>query len=256
MTRGQISSSLYYRDSSSFLQPRTDTVTTTEAHADLTVTQKVILAAYSLEKEGQSPFSAEALIVACWKSNKKTFGLKGFAEAYPDSNRVLAVIMGERGLARQGWLNKEGVKLYTLSERGRKEAERIQRGDEPPPKVKVERPRTSPAKVNRDIEKFILRITTTQAIRRFRTGAKFEITFRDACSFWGVADPTDLMAVRKAASSTPEEIARAEELFTGDKLVLSNGQLVTMDELKMISAVHSFLSEQFARQLDLSRVRR
>lgn len=231
-------------------------MTTTEAHIDLTVTQKVLLAAHALEKEGQSPFSAEALIVACWKMNKKTFGLKGFAELYPDSNRVLAVIMGERGLARQGWLNKDGVKIYSLSERGRMEAERIHRGEEPPPKVKTERTRSTPAKINRDIEKFILRITTTQAIRRYRTGAKFEITFRDACAFWGVTDPTDLMAVRKAAASVPDEVARAEELFTGDRLVLSNGQLVTMDELKMISAVHSFLSEQFARQLDLSRVRR
>jgi hypothetical protein len=232
-------------------------VTTKDPQDDLTVTQKVILAAYALEKQGNTSFSAEALIVACWKSNKKTFGLKGFADEHPDSNRVLAVIMGERGLARQGWLNKEGMKVYSLSEKGRKEAERIQRGDEPPPRAKPDRSRApSPAKVNRDTEKFILRITTTQAIRRYRTGAKFEITFRDACAFWGVADPTDLLTVRKAASEIPAEIARADEMFNGDKLVLSNGQLVTRDEIRQIEAVHNFLSDQFARQLDLSRVRR
>lgn len=223
---------------------------------ELTVTQKVLLAAYALEKQGQSPFSAEALIVACWQANKKTFGLKGFVDQHPDSNRVLAVIMGERGLARQGWLNKEGVKIYTLSEKGRKEAERIVRGDEAPPKPKPDRTRASASKAHREIEKFILRITTTTAVRRFRTGAKFEITFRDAASFWGVNDPTDLLAVRRAAATIPDDLARAQELFHGNKLVLSNGQLVTLDEMKMIGEVHAFLTDQFARQLDLSRVRR
>ena len=76
---------------------------------DLTVTQKVILAAHTLEKQGQSPFSAEALIVECWKVSPQTFGLKGFSAIHPDSNRVLAVIMGERGLARQGWINTVGT---------------------------------------------------------------------------------------------------------------------------------------------------
>jgi hypothetical protein len=231
-------------------------VTTHQPQTELTVTQKVILAAHTLEKQGQSPFSAEALIVGCWQAHPKTFGLKGFAEAHPDSNRVLSVIMGERGLARQGWLNKVGTKLYTLSDRGRKEAERIHRGDEPPPRAKPEKTRVGPAKLNREIEKFILRVSTTTAVRRFRTGAKTEITFRDACAFWGLGDTTDLQAVRKAAAAMPEELARADELFTGDKIVLSNGQLVTKDEMKMLEAVHAFLTDQFARQLDLTRARR
>ncbi|CAN5623997.1 hypothetical protein BH11PLA2_BH11PLA2_35380 [soil metagenome] len=257
LTRNDFPSSVYYRESSHSFNPPTHTVTTTQSPtADLTVTQKVILASHALEKQGQSPFSAEALIVECWKGSPNTFGLKGFAAAYPDSNRVLAVIMGERGLARQGWLVKVGTKLYTLSDRGRKEAERIHNGEEAPPKVKAERTRTSSTKVNRDTEKFILRVSSTTAVRRFRTGAKFEITFRDAASFWGVADPTDLISVRKAAALLPDELAKANELFTSDKIVLSNGQQVSTEEMKLLGDVHAFLSQQFARQLDLPRVRR
>jgi hypothetical protein len=235
-------------------------VTTTASPSALafTVTQKVLVASHILEKQGQSPFSAEALIVECWKTSPETFGLKGFAKHYPDSNRVLAVIMGERGLARQGWLTKMGTKLYALSERGRKEAERLLRGEEAPPKPKPERPtRTaSGPKINREVEKFILRITTSTAMRRFKTGAKYEITFRDAAAFWGVADPTNLIEVRKAAALLPEELEKAEELFTTDKIVLSNGQQMTIDEVRMVGDVHTYLSTQFARQLDIPRVRR
>jgi hypothetical protein len=236
-----------------------DPVTTTASPtADLTVTQKVILAAHALEKQGQTPFSAESLIVECWKVSPQTFGLKGFASQHPDSNRVLAVIMGERGLARQGWLDKVGMKLYTLTERGRKEAERILNGEEAPPKQKVDRnrPVASGAKMNRDVEKFVLRVNTTTAVRRFKTGAKLEITFRDACSFWGVADPTNLIEVRKAATTLPEELDRVKTLFTGDTIVLSNGQQVSRDEVNLLADVHSYLAQQFARQLDISRGRR
>src|SRR5882757_5590194 len=82
---------------------------------------------------GQSPFSAEALIVASWQKFPVTFGLKGYAEQYPDSNKVLSSIMGEKGLAKRGWLVKMGQKLYTLSRDGRQVVRRLMQGDEPVP---------------------------------------------------------------------------------------------------------------------------
>ena len=68
--------------------------------ADCTVSEKILLAAFQLEQEGQSPFSAESLIVGSWQKFPRTFGLKGYAELYPDSNKVLSSIMGDRGLAK------------------------------------------------------------------------------------------------------------------------------------------------------------
>ena len=86
---------------------------------DCTVPEKILLAAYQLEEQGQSPFSAESLIVASWQKFPRTFGLKGYADLYPDSNKVLSSIMGEKGLARRGWLSKVGQKMYSLSRDGR-----------------------------------------------------------------------------------------------------------------------------------------
>src|SRR5436305_933516 len=62
--------------------------------AECTVPEKILLAARLLEDKGQSPFSAEALIVASWQKFPRTFGLKGFTDQYPDSNKVLSCIMG------------------------------------------------------------------------------------------------------------------------------------------------------------------
>src|SRR4029078_2310745 len=82
---------------------------------EFTVPEKILMAADHLEKQGQSPFSAEALIVASWQQFPKTFGLRGYTDLYPDSNKVLSSIMGEKGLARRGWLSKMGQKLYALT---------------------------------------------------------------------------------------------------------------------------------------------
>src|SRR5215468_252076 len=98
----------------------------------MTVPEKILLAAHQLEKQGQSPFSAEALIVAAWQQFPRTFGLKGYADQYPDSNKVLSSIMGVKGLARRGWLVKMGQKLYALTREGRSIVRRVmQQEDEP-----------------------------------------------------------------------------------------------------------------------------
>src|SRR5947207_316944 len=99
---------------------------------ECTVPEKILLAAHHLEEQGQSPFSAEALIVASWQKFPKSFGLKGYTDQYPDSNKVLSSIMGERGLARRGWLAKMGQKLYSLTREGRHVVVRLQKGGEEP----------------------------------------------------------------------------------------------------------------------------
>src|SRR5579884_1378433 len=91
---------------------------------ELTVPEKILLGAHALEEAGQSPFSAEALIVSAWQKFPQAFGLKGYAEQYPDSNKVLSSIMGEKGLAKRGWLAKMGQKLYALTREGRRSEER------------------------------------------------------------------------------------------------------------------------------------
>src|SRR5260370_15290215 len=101
--------------------------------AECTLPEKILLAAHQLEESGQSPFSAEALIVGVWQKYPNTFGLKGYAEQYPDSNKVLSSIMGEKGLAKRGWLVKMGQKLYSLTREGRQGVRRLTQNDSPGP---------------------------------------------------------------------------------------------------------------------------
>src|SRR6266436_2358773 len=128
--------------------------------AECTVPEKILLSAHQLETQGQSPFSAEALIVASWQKFPRTFGLKGYADLYPDSNKVLSSIMGERGLTKRGWLAKMGQKLYSLSREGKAAAQRLLQGGEP---VSA----SAPAKMPRELEKFLLGLFGSVAVEKF-----------------------------------------------------------------------------------------
>src|SRR5262249_53592713 len=110
------------------------------------------------------------------------FGLKGFAEQYPDSNKVLSSIMGEKGLARRGWLVKMGQKLYSLTREGRQVVRRLRNdGSDETEAIEV-------VKLGREQEKFLLGLLDSTACLKVAEGRSQELTFADACRFWGITE--------------------------------------------------------------------
>jgi hypothetical protein len=222
------------------------------AVAELTVSQKILMAAYHLTEQGQTPFSAEALIVSSWQEYPRTFGLKGYADQHPDSNRVLSCIMGERGLAHRGWLAKVGQKLYTLSREGRHEVQRLLHGGDEP-SVREEPPARAP--LGRDREKHLLNLLSSTVVQRFAEGLKNEITFRDACRFWGITETYKGDDLESRLDQVPEVVAEVEGRMDGDTLELSNGRLLSKHELRTLNSIHDYLRERFTRHLTLLRNR-
>lgn len=88
---------------------------------ELTTLKKVLIAAAMLDGDQQT-FTAEDVIVRAWRSFPESFGLSGYREEHPDSNRVLAKLMGSLGLCGRGWLEQTNTKTYRLTNAGRKMA--------------------------------------------------------------------------------------------------------------------------------------
>jgi hypothetical protein len=216
--------------------------------AECTVPEKILLAAHQLEEQGQSPFSAEALIVASWQKFPRTFGLKGYTDQYPDSNKVLSSIMGERGLTRRGWLAKMGQKLYALTREGHQVVFRLQAGDEPPPA-------TAPVRIMRDLEKQLLTLFSSHAVTKFEEGLKEELTFADACRFWGITENQHGEALSAKLDRTRAILADVDRVIGTGSAELTNGRSVSRDDLNLLIAVHEYLSERFSRHLSLLRNR-
>lgn len=231
--------------------------TTATVAPDLTAPQKVLMAAHHLESQGQTPFSAEALIMASWSGNFHTFGLKGFEDQHPDSNRVLSCIMGEKGLARRGWLTKVGQKLYSLSQDGQDEVARLLHPPETrPARIRVRAVKVvTKARVNAEQEKAYVHLLGAVAYRRFREGMKWEITFRDACNFWSITDETAGDAVTQAVERVPLLVSEIEQVLENGFVELSNGRTIGKDDLHQLANVHDYLLGQFRRQLSLQRQR-
>jgi len=216
--------------------------------ADCTVPEKILLAAHQLEQEGQSPFSAEALIVASWQKFPKTFGLKGYADQYPDSNKVLSSIMGEKGLARRGWLIKMGQKLYALTREGRHVVNRIMEGGEAPTAVQA-------AKIGRDQEKFVLTLLNSSAYDKYIQNRKSELTFSDACRYWGISESMHGEQIETRMNRTRIQLTDLERSVGPEGLDLTDGRNVGDSEVAQLVKLHEHLEDRFSRHLNLLRSR-
>jgi hypothetical protein len=221
---------------------------------ELTTSQKILLAASHLEEQGQSPFSAEALIVASWQESPRAFGLKGYADQFPDSNRVLSCIMGERGLAKRGWLVKMGQKLYQLSRKGKEEVRRVLAG-EPEPPSRGEDVKPSRFKIPRDQEKYLLSLFASTALQRHKQGLKQELTFSDACKFWNITENVFGEELSQRLDKATAALAEVEDLLEGGRVELSTGRSIAKEDLQPLAEIHAYLREKFSRHLTLLRSR-
>jgi hypothetical protein len=213
--------------------------------ADCTIAEKVLLAAYTLEEAGMSTFSAEALVVSAWKKYPCTFGLKSFADLYPDSNKVMASVLGERGLARRGWLSRVETRLYTLTRDGRQTVRKLLQGDTPAPAVAL-----SPEQ-----EHLLQRLLTCTALARFREGREAELTFVDACRFWGVTDSLHGEQLDWHLAQFEASVADLDRRLGLGHCVLAEGRSVSGDDLARLGELHAHLGQRFGRHLALLRNR-
>lgn len=216
--------------------------------ADCTVPEKILLAAHQLESEGQSPFSAEALIVTSWQKFPKTFGLKGYADLYPDSNKILTSIMGEKGLARRGWLAKMGQKMYSLTRDGKQVVSRLLRGGETATT-------STSIHISRDDEKFLLNLLNCSALEKFVEGRKPELTFADACRYWGITENMHGEMLDTKMKRFRAGLADLERIAHKGGTELSNGRSISEDDVGQLRDVHEYLEERFSRHLNLLRSR-
>jgi hypothetical protein len=215
---------------------------------EFTVPEKILLAADSLDKEGQSPFSAEALIVASWQKFPKTFGLKGYADQYPDSNKILSSIMGEKGLARRGWLVKMGQKMYALTRDGRQVVRKVllEPGEEQSgPNIKL----------SRDMEKFVLSLQESSAVQKFDENRKADLMFADACRFWGINENMKADAIDGRIMQVQKYLNELDRMLADADAELTTGRVLSASDIRYHTNIHRYLEDRFDRHLNLLRSR-
>lgn len=102
------------------------------AEQKLTAAQVILLAADDLMAAGAAEFSEWDLTVASWSRDRFRFGLRGYAQTYPDHKRVMMEIMGAKASnpISQKFMEKVRPNYYRLTPLGRTVAARL-RGEGP-----------------------------------------------------------------------------------------------------------------------------
>lgn len=220
----------------------------------MTIPEKLLIAAAEVRPPGET-FTAEDLVVKAWELFPDEFGLAGYSEHFPDSNRVLTNIMGSKGMRGKGWLRKVGKKRYRLTPQGMSDgAALLDSKDARPAKKKGLR-----AELGRQQSAALDRLVGTKAARKVLSEDAPNVTFYDACGFWDITARSNANTLRVQLSNTETHLRDAiEALENGgqDELRLSKQQVLSTSDLKRLLDAHRTMQEEFSTELGFIRQRK
>jgi hypothetical protein len=223
----------------------------------LSVADKLLLAANDLQQGGRKSFSAEDLVVAAWKKFPDVFGLSGHPDdkgqpAYPDSNRVFAEIMGSKPIRERGLLAKVGNKMYQITDAGREYARSLNSTTAVPSESRVTK-----AGLARPTIEALKKLLASKAVEKVKNNRGDDITFYDACAFWGISPMSSAIELEGRISNFEKIVETARGALRG-KAASSfghGGAGFGVDDLKRLTEVHNLLLEKFRVELAVIRQR-
>lgn len=218
---------------------------------DLSVADKLLLAAADLDGGEGRTFSAEDLVVAAWERFPETFGLRGHlgdsgVPKYPDSNRVFAEIMGSKPVRSRGFIEKVGNKRYRLTEAGRQS-------------IGTRTGRAAPRKasLDRDALDRFRRLLHSRAAEKDKSKRFDDITFHDACGFWGITPRSNAKDLANKLIDLEAHLDMVTAMTAQEDFALTHGgDTYTQADIERLRALSKRLEEQFGHDLEYIRSRR
>jgi hypothetical protein len=218
----------------------------------LGVAEKLLIAAYQLELSGVRPFSAEDLVVAAWERYPDTFGLAGHIDEtgralYPDSNRVFAEIMGAKPIRKRGFLEKVGNKTYQVTSTGQARVAELMAGPETP---------SLKAALSRKHKEELRNLLNSRAFAKWKQQRPDEITFMDACGFWGITPRSSAIELESHLGHVDDLLRRAVGAFaSGDVALEHAGDVIAPESISSLRKLHDEIQNAFAQDLAVIRRR-
>jgi hypothetical protein len=221
----------------------------------LTVPEKLLLASLEARKRGAT-FTAEDLVVEAWRKYPDTFGLSGYSELYPDSNRVLTNIMGTKGMRGKGWLRKVGEKQYQLTSAALSQGQVLLSQIEGAG-AKSET-RFLRAELDRQATAALARIISTPAARKALTKQTDALTFNDACGFWDITVRSNANTLSARLAEATVLLDRAQEASahsSGEEGLKIGNASITQYQIETLVNLNLQMQEMFKSELDILRRR-
>ena len=211
----------------------------------LSITDRILLAASDLQQK-KGAFSAEDLVVQAWRLFPNYFGLQGYAEEYPDSNRVLTKIMGiQSTIRKKGFLEKVGTKRYRLTEVGRLRAIELSASDDRSVRLSA---------LSRNLVAVLRRMLTSRALVKFSQGE--DLNFSDVCSFWNISprSTAQQLSVRREEANKAIEVALKQSSH-GLLILPGENWEISTEDIESLRKLSDFIEIKFRQDLSVIRSR-
>jgi len=216
---------------------------------NLSIHEKLLISALAIEEEGKERFSSEDLVVMAWKKFPEAFGLSGYVDEkgsplYPNSNRIYAEIMGSKPLRKNGLIKKVGSKMYQLTELGRSRANSLRI-------IKTENTIEKWALAREHIE-FIRRLFESKAAKKYREDKKEDISFFDACGFWGISAASNAKDLWSRFAELENTLSTAIRSIFGKEYVQlkHGGERFSEKDITGLLEIHQFLQGKFGPEIE------
>ncbi|HKQ48366.1 MAG TPA: hypothetical protein VJZ71_09885 [Phycisphaerae bacterium] len=191
-------------------------------------------------------FTAEDLLVEAWNHNKVAWGLRGFEEDYPDSEKINKELnrRGSIGLLGQGLIERVGPMMYRLSVAGLHEAAQLQPADT-----------IAREKADRELEVSVKEILEHSVFRTWLADPSKPKYFREAGHFWGIAPGTPAKTVRVRISRVDRVLKAAKDILDEkgvDSITEQRGKLLfDREDVNRCEQFQQVLKTRFMRELQM-----
>jgi len=210
----------------------------------LTIPEKILIAAFEEWPNKGDVFTEADITVVVWRKFPETFGLKGYADQYPDSKHVLSNIMGQtKGLRGKRWISQLGATRYTLTQSGLDYAGELVSGDY----SETEHIRKS---LGDDHSRILKRLFGGMAYKLWREGRLDEMIFRDACEFWNITPASTGEELEDRLRNIDAVFALVRSLSGGERGVdVGDNRSITIPDLDECAKLNNHLQAMFRDDL-------
>ena len=209
--------------------------------------QQLLLAALACSGgDASKTFSSEELLVAAWRQDPASWGLRGYEREHPDSNRIHRELdsrgKDQKGIVGSGLLERVRPRTYRLTPKGFAAAAAANRDD---PEARERTDRVFESEIKRIVEHpaFVAWLKDHDAPKHFR----------DVGHFWQVAPGTPSQVVRQRLSNVDDTLEAAQALLNergvselGDQ---SGRQLFDAEDVKRALEFQRTMKDRFQGDL-------
>jgi hypothetical protein len=222
---------------------------TAQNSKSLTVPEKILIAAIKINGD-EKTFTAEDLVVAAWKLFPDVFGLQGYADKYPDSNKILSNIMGSKGLREKKWIRKVGEKKYRITEAGKEAGAQLSN---------QQNQVSHSSALSREGKEILYKVINSKAYEKFQHGKIDEVHFGDACSFWNISVRSNAAMLNNRLNDLETIISTTEKLIIESEnkaiSLTHGGEAVTLNDILGLRNLNELLLAKFDDQIAIIRSR-